>query len=676
MKKIYFLTLFLALSCWASAQYFISEDFSGGTMPPTGWTIDAHAVNWSVENSKNAGGVAPEAQMNYDPSFNGASRLISPVLDMTGFTTATLLFKHFLDDYDNLGGYTIGVATRSGGGAWNIVWSVNPMANVGPEDKEFEISNSDMGASDFQFCIYFNGNSYNMDYWYIDDIMFFVPYNLDASLTKINLYNYCAGPTPVVGEIRNFGNTTINSVDISWKSSDDVIHTTTLDNLNIGFLEYYNYTCTDPFYFPYGPHMLDVWISSVNGTPDDYPDNDLKSMTMNVCSHAVYRKPSFEEFTASTCGPCAVFNTQFNPWTATHEDEITLVKYQMNWPGAGDPYYTAEGGVRRTYYGVTWVPWPQCNGKYLDLSIAAVQAAYDEAITLPGTGMIAASHSLDGTVITVNVNVLPFYDYPDFRVHIIVFENVTTGNVGTNGETQFHHVMMKMMPNANGTQFGFSDREPVTLTETFDLSGTFIEEFDDLGVVVLFQDFATKEIFQSEYSVEDGTYATEASCTSITYDGIPIPDFDPDVLSYDIVLPETTTEMPVVEGTPADPNATVVVVPIWEIPGTVLVDVFGEDLVTRKTYTINFTKLYVGMEDPMPAPKLTVYPNPVNEILYVNGAEGAEISLFSMEGQMVMAISGFTGNSLDVSSLGNGVYTIRIVTKDNQVMNRKFTVLR
>ncbi|MEZ5197672.1 MAG: hypothetical protein R2764_15170 [Bacteroidales bacterium] len=33
---------------------------------------------------------------------------------------------------------------------------------------------------------------------------------------------------------------------------------------------------------------------------------------------------------------------------------MTLVKYQMNWPGVGDPYYT-EGGAERNYYGVSWV---------------------------------------------------------------------------------------------------------------------------------------------------------------------------------------------------------------------------------------------------------------------------------------------------------------------------------
>jgi hypothetical protein len=395
MKKIYFLTLLMAVSCWVSAQTFIYEDFSGGTMPPAGWSIDAHSANWSVESSGNAGGAAPEAQFYYDPSFTAASRLISPAFDLTGFTSVKLMFKHFLDDYAG-SAYSIGAATRSGGGAWNIVWSVNPTGNIGPEELIIDITNSDVGAADFQFCIYFNGYSYNLDYWFIDDIKLFVPYNLDGAMTKITTPMYVGGAVPVEGVLTNIGLTTINSVDVSWKVSDDMTYTSTFDGLGLDFSESYNFSCNDLFHFPIGGYVLDVWISAVNGVADDNPDNDLKTKSINVVSHTIYRKPAFEEFTSSTCAPCASFNTQFNPWTASHADQITLVKYQMNWPSPGDPYYTAEGGVRRNYYGVSYVPWPQCNGAYVDYSIGAVQAAFDEAILQPGLAKIASSHTIDG----------------------------------------------------------------------------------------------------------------------------------------------------------------------------------------------------------------------------------------------------------------------------------------
>lgn len=675
MKKIYLLTLLTAVSCWLSAQTFLYEDFSAGTMPPAGWTIDAHSANWSAASSGNAGGIAPEARLNYSPQFNGITRLISPAIDLTGFTSVKVMFKQFLDDYAG-SAYSIGIATRSGGGAWNIAWSMNPTGDVGPEERIVDISNSDVGAADFQFCIYFNGNSYNFDYWYLDDIQLFVPYNLDGAMAKITMPKYVGGAVPVEGVLTNIGNTTINSIDVSWKVSDEMTYTTTFNSLGLDFAESYNFSCDDLFHFPIGGYVLDVWISTVNGIPDDNPDNDLKTKLMSVYSHSIYRKPSFEEFTSSTCAPCAQFNTSFNPWTATHADEITLVKYQMNWPGAGDPYYTAEGGVRRNYYGVSYVPWPQCNGAYVDYNIGAVQAAFNDAILQPGIAKIAASHTLDGTVITVNANILPFADFTDFRAHIIVIENMTTGNVGSNGETQFHHVMMKMMPNALGTILNLTDRESVTLTETVDLAGTNVEEFDDLSVVVLFQDFASKEIFQSEYSVEEGVFAAEASCISLTYNGMPVPGFSPDVLDYDIELPEGTTEVPVVEGIPADPNATVVLVPAWELPGTTVVDVFGEDLLSRKTYMINFSVLYVGLDEPGMKSDIRVYPNPAKDGIYFSGFKKADVFFYDPSGQMVKAAAGFCGNAIDISTMTNGVYFVKIVLENQTVVNRKITVLR
>jgi len=65
----------------------------------------------------------------------------------------------------------------------------------------------------------------------------------------------------------------------------------------------------------------------------------------------------------------------------------------MNWPGAGDPYYTAEGGVRRDFYGVNAVPDLYCNGGAVATTVPDVQAAYDQALTQIGMMDIAATHT-------------------------------------------------------------------------------------------------------------------------------------------------------------------------------------------------------------------------------------------------------------------------------------------
>ena len=412
----------------------------------------------------------------------------------------------------------------------------------------------------------------------------------------------------------------------------------------------------------------------MNKNVDDFQKNDTLNKTVNKVCNTMPRTPCFEEFTSSTCAPCATFNTSFNPWTQSHEDEITLIKYQMNWPGAGDPYYTQEGGDRRNYYGVSWVLWLNVNGSFVNTDINSVNAAYNQAITKPGLLDIAATHSLSGTTMTVTANVLPFANFTNMRVHIIVFEYMTTQNASTNGETQFHHVMMKMMPDAFGTTADFSDRVPYTLTLSADLNGTNVEEFDDLGVLVLIQDFTSKEIYQSVYSQEDAMYNTDAHLSSIEVDGTAIPGFDPNTFTYYYTLPGGATTVPPVVGIPVDPNATVIVIPAYELPGTTNIEVFGEDLLSHYIYSVSFAWA-VGMNDDL---KNTVnaYPNPSSGIVYIKGADHSTISVISANGIEMARYSDFTSNHINLNTLPAGVYSLNIRKADGSVINKKIVIVK
>ncbi|MCD6101650.1 MAG: choice-of-anchor J domain-containing protein, partial [Candidatus Cloacimonetes bacterium] len=143
---------------------FLDEEF--GHFPPDGWTAED---NWVGSNSANAGGTAPEAEFSWYPSFTGIRRLISPVINTEGYTSLPMTFKHYVNDYS--GGYTVGVATTSDGGTtWNDVWTTVPTGNIGPETVSLTIDNADVGSDNFQVCWYFDGYSFNINYWYIDDV--------------------------------------------------------------------------------------------------------------------------------------------------------------------------------------------------------------------------------------------------------------------------------------------------------------------------------------------------------------------------------------------------------------------------------------------------------------------------------------------------------------------------
>ncbi|MFH1937833.1 MAG: T9SS type A sorting domain-containing protein, partial [Bacteroidota bacterium] len=512
-----------------------------------------------------------------------------------------------------------------------------------------------------------------LDYWYIDNVLLFNPLNLDGALTSITTPTFIGGPTPVTGSVMNMGVTTITGLIIDWQLNGGPIHTSTFTGLSIPLLGVYNFTCTDQVNAGIGTHALNVWINKVNGVVDDDQNNDTLQKTIKKACLIITRKPCFEEFTSSTCAPCAAFNSGFVPWCTSNAGDITLVKYQMNWPGAGDPYYTAEGGVRRDYYGVGWVPWLNCNGSYVETDMTSVQNAFAMAQQQPGLLDIVAAHSLSGTMMTVNAAALPFVNFSNAVLHVIVFEYVTTGNVGTNGETEFHHVMMKMMPDAYGTTTNLVDRQPFNIELTSDLFGTNVEEWDDLGVLVFLQDFQTQEIYQSFYSIEDGVFNTEARLNDILVDGVSLPGFDPDVLTYDLEVPGGVL-IPEITGVPMDPNATVIVVPAEEIPGTTTIDVFAEDLTSHNLYEVNLI-FAVGQEEKL-CDAVRVYPNPTSGTIYIMGAQYAKVSLYTSNGTMVKSIEDFNAPVFLIPDTSNGVYMLRIEQENGAVVQKKIVVVK
>ena len=672
-RKLLLFAALLSFSPFLFGQTFIWESFNAGEMPPDGWSLNGFTSQWSVGNSNNAGGVAPEAIFTW-ANGSGTSRFISPPLDLTGLTSVTLNFWHMYDDYTGAGP-VVGVATRpNSGGAWTSVWEISPNANVGPQEINIVINNSDVGSSTFQFCFYVDGNLYNLDYYYLDNILLFNPLNLDAGMTAITTPTYIGAPVEVTGEFMNFGTTPVTSAEIKWQADGGPVYSTTLSGLNVGMLESYAFTCTDLFATTIGSHDLVVWLHSVNGVSDEQLSNDTLNKTINKVCHVIPRKPLFEEFTSSTCAPCASFNSGFVPWCDTHADEITLVKYQMNWPSPGDPYYTAEGGVRRDFYGVSYVPDLYLNGTQTATDMGAVQAGFEASLEKPGLAKIASTYSVSGTTIDLTATVLPFTDFANLRFYVVVFENITTGNVMSNGETEFEHVMMKMIPNGNGTTVNMSDREPYTLAQQVDLSGTNVEEFDDLGVAVFVQGTTSKEVYQSAYSEADATFGTEAHLSQILIDGTPMNGFTPEVFEYTVNLPSGAILVPDVVGVPVDENATVIVVPAVELPGTSTIDVFGEDLISHNLYSIEFTVGGIGIDDPATA-GVSVYPNPANDRVFIMNAHGSKITLYTAGGAVVRNIDQFNSTSIDLSGLNQGVYFMVLEKPDGTVIRKKIVVL-
>ncbi len=502
-RRLHLLVFLLMFSLAGSSQKLLTEDFSGGSMPPIGWTIDLHSSNWSVVATENAGGTSPEARFYYNPSFNEASRLISPEINTNGYTSLTLSFKHFLDDYSG-SGYSLGVATRAANGPWTNVWTVSPTGNLGPELKVLELATNDVGSATFQFCIFFSGNSYNLDNWYIDDIELNASVSNDIALAKISVPRYSDGQfVEVAGTMLNMGLDNINSFDIYYQIDEAEPEMQSFSGMNLSLGGSYDFSFTYFLFLDPGNYTMKMWTANANGNgPDENPGNDTATLDLHIASQSVARKPLFEEFTSSTCSPCASFNQgTFNAFTELHADEITLVKYQMSWPSPGDPYYTEEGNTRRQYYGVSFVPDLYTDGMQTATNSTGVNNAFNNSMDNAAFMDLSAYHVIDGDNIFEHLDIMSHIG-GEVVAYIVVFEYVTTGNVASNGETEFHHVMMKMIPDGAGTTVTLTDGETTSIEGSADMSLTFVEEMDDLGVAVFVQEAGSRMIFQSAYSVE------------------------------------------------------------------------------------------------------------------------------------------------------------------------------
>lgn len=228
--------------------------------------------------------------------------------------------------------------------------------------------------------------------------------------------------------------------------------------------------------------------------------------------------PVYEVFSSSTCPPCRPANEHLSPIFEQYQGQIAVVKYQMNWPGTGDPYYTAEGSSRKSYYGVTGVP--AFFRASVETSYSAFTAASVEEDFLETTSMKIELRYLIDTInhtVRVRARAEAFADYTDaaHRVMIPIIEHITYRNKKSNGETEFHNVFKKMLPAQTGqliigtiaqgtvleydTTYTFKGnyRLPNNSSDQIDNNTEHsVENFDNLHVIMMVQSMTSKEVYQ------------------------------------------------------------------------------------------------------------------------------------------------------------------------------------
>ena len=670
MKKTLLLVLALLFANTMFAQNragLISENFDDSNMP-SGWTISGLGQgNWSISASNKAGGDANELMLYWSPQFNGISRVVTTPVDLTGISEVVISFKHYLDNYD--GAHTIGIATSSdNGNTWNDAWSQS-YSSSGQYNISQVVTTPDMGNSNVLFCLFYSGNAYNINNWYFDNIEIFSQENLDASLSSIEIPSMSgAGNKEIAFQVKNMGISTIESVEVEYEIEgfDPVTETF---SINIPSLETTELSFSESVSLIPGTYHLSINIVSVNGTTDDELNNNSMEKDLMIALGAAQRIPMIEHFSSSTCGPCVSVNQQMLNLTNNNPGKYTYTKYAMDWPGSGDPYNTDEGDVRRNYYGVSAVPQTFLDGA--DQGFAAVtQGALDDAYNTPSFANIRGAFNVEGNTINVIADFMSYVDMTNVRAFVSVNEKTTTGNVGGNGESEFHHIMMTMFDNPNGHEISINAGEYHRLELSYDMSSTHVEEMSDLEVSLWLQDLSTKEMYNSHfaydytdhcYPVQNLNISNEESTVVVTWDapeaGTPTAY---NVFVNNELVAENTTDLSYSFNAE---NALY----IAEVVAMYDNDRSSVGVVQTFNLTVDVNEYQENTYN--------IYPNPADNYVRIVGDNIRTVNIYNCLGALVDSFE-INDNNLEISTskYNTGIYFINIQQNNGETSTKKLVI--
>lgn len=668
----------LATATTAQTRHILLQELFDNPYMPAGWYIsDLGTNNWSIASSIYAGGSPNEIELSWAPQFNGTSRLVSPTLDLTGISEVGFSFKHCLDHFSETS--AIGVATSSDGGTtWNMGWSQGYNTS-GVWNVDVHINTPDMGQPNVNFCIFFSGDTYNINNWYFDDIYIYTLEELDLGIEYAIMPEYIlSGETYFSMKVFNYGTTTVNSVEASYQVEGKAPVTETFE-VNIPYLEYGTLEFAIPTLLLPDTYDVTYRINLVNGEEDNDANNNIFEAPVGVTFSATDRFPMIEQFTSSTSPSSPTVNVAMNNFCQNNPGRFTYTKYQMYWPEPGDPYYTEEGGVRCEYYVVDAIPELFLDGSSQGYSAIQQDVFNQHAESIAFMG-IRGSFEVNGTNITVKADVNPYIDV-DARIFVSVNEKVTHGNVGNNGENNFYHIFMKMLPDAEGTDVDFVATQPQHLEFTYDMSSTHVEEMDDLEVAIWVQDYATHYIYNSTFAYEYTYHPLPVENLVLSAGNAKNRDEDIMVATWDAPnINHPYTYRIIINGDIVEENYTGTTYSFPVEYGTLYVVevqvVYTENGNTSIKRIAHMTDTW-GVDNNMTS-FCKLYPNPARGSVRIEAENSIEsVKVYNMMGTLVETIPA-NGSVLFVNTahLSNGVYFFSIRQNDGSVTNQRVVVSR
>ncbi len=276
----------------------------------------------------------------------------------------------------------------------------------------------------------------------------------DVTVTDIITSAYqVAGDVVITAIFRNLGTSSINSIRLNYNGNGISSSGDLKSGLNIPTFGYDTVSHIIPWKINSGTHSVEVFADQLNNLyADEYPIDDLLKKKIYAMEKIEPRIPLFEVFSSSSCPPCKPANEKYlSILENKNPKDYVSIKYQQNFPGNGDPYTTAEAINRRGYYFINSIPRLEIDGGWDKNGNLFSEEIYGASGTIPAFYSLTGTYKLDGKKVSGTIQYAPLFEAVGARLYVAILEKITYFNVATNEETEFHHVMKKMLPNETGT---------------------------------------------------------------------------------------------------------------------------------------------------------------------------------------------------------------------------------
>lgn len=536
-KRLLSFSLGFICSVGAFAQTFLlQEDFQSGLPGTWSQTTLATDGGWlaGTGTALSSSSFTFPAHTNIvgtnDDDCNcnkSADRLISPSLDLTGYSSLYAKFDLFFYNGAYQGAQEVGTFAYStnGGSTWTSLQQLDGAENW--QDGLLVDVSAAAGNSDVKFSWLYNDGSGWTFGMGLDNVAIFEPAAVEVELTSLSIPQYAApGNINITGTITSYGTATLNNVSVVWSDGTNN-YTDNLTGLGLSFGDSYNFTHATPLAGTAGnTYNIDV---TIDATGDADGTNNDGSSSVTVALQLANRLSLVEDFTSSTCPPCQWLNESGfdgsglnNGLSALNANnlsgaQVSVVKYPVDWPGEGDHGWNSEVENRRAYYGVTGAPTPFVDGEEYNFSAFNSSDIADHQDDI-AVFDIAATHTIDGSTVTVDVTVDP-YVTANAKLYIALVEveyAATSHSSFSNGETEFHNIFRKMLPNASGssvsltagTQYTAQQSYTATVNPNLPTQGSFDFHAGADFRVVAFLQASNKTVLNSTVSSGPSMFVT------------------------------------------------------------------------------------------------------------------------------------------------------------------------